>query len=44
MKDFLKSLFLIFATSAAFLIGLYIGEERVKTKIADFQEDLEEKR
>ena len=44
MKDFLKSLFIIFATSAAFLIGLYLGEEKVKAKIADFQEDSEEKK
>ena len=44
MKDFLKSLFIIFATSAAFLIGLYIGEEKVKGKISDFQEELEEKK
>ncbi|GAF96224.1 unnamed protein product [marine sediment metagenome] len=44
MKDLLKSLFIIVATSAAFLIGLYIGEEKVKAKIADFQEDLEEKK
>ena len=44
MKDLLKSLFIIVATSASFLIGLYIGEEKVKAKIADFQEDLEEKK
>jgi len=44
MKDFLKSLFIIVATSAAFLLGLYIGEEKVKGKISDFQEDLEEKK
>lgn len=44
MKDLLKSLFIIFATSAAFLIGLYIGEEKVKAKISDFQDELEEKK
>ncbi len=44
MKDLIKSLFIIFATSAAFLLGLYIGEEKVKAKIDDFQEDLEEKK
>ncbi len=43
MKDLVKSLFIIFATSAAFLLGLYIGEEKVKAKIDDFQEDLEKK-
>jgi hypothetical protein len=42
--NFFRSLFVILATSAAFLLGLYIGEEKVKTKIADFQEDLEEKK
>ena len=42
MKDLLKSLLIIVATSAAFLMGLYIGEEKVKAKIDDFQEDLEE--
>jgi len=44
MKVLLKSLFIIFATSAAFLMGLYMGEEKVKAKIDDFQEDLEEKK
>ncbi len=44
MKDLLKSLFIIAATSAAFLLGLYIGEEKMKAKIEDFQEDLEEKK
>ncbi len=44
MKDLIKSLFIIFATSAAFLIGLYIGEEKVKAKSDDFQKDVEEKK
>ncbi len=44
MKDLLKSLFILVATSAAFLLGLYIGEEKVKAKIDDFQEDVEEKK
>ncbi len=44
MKDLLKSIVFIIATSAAFLIGLYIGEEKVKGKIDDFQEDVEEKK
>ena len=44
MRDFLKSLFIIFAASTAFLLGLYIGEEKVKAKISDFQEELEEKK
>lgn len=43
MKDFLKSLFIIFATSAAFLIGFYLGEEKVKAKISDFQDEEEKK-
>ena len=44
MKDLLKSLFIIIATSAAFLLGLYVGEEKMKAKIDDFQEDVEEKK
>jgi hypothetical protein len=44
MKDLLKSLFIIIATSAAFLLGLYVGEEKVKAKIDDFQDDVEEKK
>jgi hypothetical protein len=42
--NFFRSLFIVLATSAAFLLGLYIGEEKVKAKIDDFQEDLEEKK
>ncbi len=42
--NFFRSLFVIFVTSAAFLLGLYIGEEKVKAKISNFQEDLEEKK
>lgn len=44
MKDLLKSLVIIVVASAAFLLGLYIGEEKVKAKIDDFQEDVEEKK
>lgn len=41
MKDFFKYLFILLTASTAFLIGFYLGEEKVKSKISDFQEDLE---
>lgn len=44
MKDFFKFIFLLLAASSAFLIGLYLGEEKVKSTISNFQEDSEEKR
>jgi len=43
MKDFFKSLFAILLTSSAFFIGLYIGQEKIKSKYPDFQESVEEK-
>lgn len=43
MKDFFKSLFAILITSSAFLLGLYLGSEKVKAKFPDFQEENEEK-
>ncbi len=44
MKDFFKSIFLLLATSCAFFIGFYLGEEKVKSKISDFQKDSGEKK
>lgn len=41
MKDFFKILLLFLSASSAFLIGLYLGGEKEKAKIPDFQEDLE---
>jgi hypothetical protein len=42
MKDLFKTLLLFLSASAAFVIGFYIGGEKVKTRIPDFQEDREE--
>jgi len=42
MKDFFKTLFAILLTSSAFLIGLYLGSEKVKSKYPDFQENQED--
>ena len=42
MKDFFKSLFAILLTSSAFFVGLYIGQEKIKSKFPDFQEDQED--
>lgn len=44
MKDFLKTLFILFAASSAFLIGFFLGEEKIKSKISNFQEDKEGKK
>ena len=43
MKDLIKSLFFILAASSLFMLGFYLGEEKVKSKISNFQEDLEGK-
>ena len=43
MKDFFKVLFTVFIFSSAFLVGLYLGEEKAKAKVPNFQEDLEGK-
>lgn len=43
MKNIFKSFFALFLASSAFLIGFYLGKEKVKSKIPNFQEDLEAK-
>ncbi|MFP4081333.1 MAG: hypothetical protein ACLFVG_01100 [Candidatus Aminicenantes bacterium] len=43
MKDIWRSLLAILVASSAFLLGFYLGGEKIKSKIPDFQEDLEEK-
>jgi len=43
MKDILKALFTLLIFSSAFFVGLYIGGEKVKDKIPNFQEDIEKK-
>ncbi|MGD2246123.1 MAG: hypothetical protein PVI11_06215 [Candidatus Aminicenantes bacterium] len=42
MRDFFKTLLLVLSASAAFIIGFYVGGEKVKTRIPNFQEDTEE--
>jgi len=39
MNNFFKSFLLLLAASSAFLIGYYLGNEKVKSKVPDFQED-----
>jgi hypothetical protein len=43
MKDLFKVLFTILIFSSAFLAGLYLGEEKVKGKVPNFQKDAEGK-
>jgi hypothetical protein len=43
MKDLFKVLFTILIFSSAFLVGLYLGEEKVKGKVPNFQKDVEGK-
>jgi len=43
MKDLFKSLFAVVVFSSAFLIGYYLGQEKVVSKIPDFQKSEEEK-
>ncbi len=44
MRDLFKTLLLFISASAAFVIGFYMGGEKVKTRIPDFQEETEEKK
>ncbi|MFQ6069554.1 MAG: hypothetical protein ACE5LC_03405 [Candidatus Aminicenantales bacterium] len=41
MKDFFKTLFTMFIVASAFLVGYYLGEEKVRSEIPDFQEEKE---
>ncbi len=41
IKNIMKSLMTLVITSSAFLIGFYIGQEKIVSKIPDFQEDQE---
>ena len=43
MKNLCKSLFTFIIASSAFLIGFYLGQEKIVSKIPDFQEEAEEK-
>ncbi len=39
MKNMLRSLFTLVLASSAFLIGFYLGQEKIVTKIPNFQEE-----
>jgi hypothetical protein len=43
MKNLCKSLFTFLVASSAFLIGFYLGQEKIVSKIPNFQEETEEK-
>jgi hypothetical protein len=42
MKSIFKSLLTLAAVSSVFLIGFYLGQEKVVSMIPDFQKDTEE--
>ena len=42
MKDFCRSLFTLFLVSSAFIIGFYLGQEKIVSRIPEFQEESEE--
>ena len=42
MKDFFKTLFTLFVVTSAFVVGYYLGEEKVRTEIPDFQDEKED--
>lgn len=42
MKDIFKAFMALLIVASGFFIGFYFGEEKVKSKISDFQKDLEE--
>jgi len=41
MKNILKSIFALLVASSAFYIGFYLGKEKIKSKVPEFQEDTE---
>jgi len=43
MKNLIKTLVTMALASSAFFIGFYLGQEKIVSRIPDFQEDLEEK-
>ena len=42
MKNICKSLMALFVTSSAFVIGFYMGKEKIIAKIPQFQPDSED--
>jgi len=43
MKNLIKTLVTMALASSAFFIGFYLGQEKIVSRIPNFQEDLEEK-
>jgi len=41
--NLIKALVTMALASSAFFIGFYLGQEKIVSRIPDFQEDLEEK-
>lgn len=42
MRDIFKTLMALLVVASGFFIGFYFGEEKVRSKISDFQKDREE--
>jgi len=42
MSKVMRSIFTILVTSSAFMLGLYLGKEKIRSKISDFQEEPED--
>jgi hypothetical protein len=42
MKDFFKTILTTMIIVSAFLVGFHLGKTREKSKIPNFQEDIEE--
>lgn len=42
MRDIFKAFMALLIVASGFFIGFYFGEEKVKSKITEFQKDLEE--
>lgn len=42
MKNIIKSFLAFVLASSSFLIGFYLGQETIKSKIPNFQEDTED--
>jgi hypothetical protein len=42
MNNVLKSIITFFVASSAFFLGFYLGQEKIVSKIPDFQEDPED--
>jgi len=43
LKNLIKAIVTLTLTSSAFLIGFYLGQEKIVSRIPNFQEDPEEK-